>query len=874
MVGCLRASKVGFGGGGFDFVVKEGLGVKRLWGEEAIFRRRLMHEFERSLSLSCWSLAKLMVLESETSAKRSSKESKAVVMHPLKPRQCFTLHVERSNIETLIMAEGSRRNLAPEDSMTPTPTVEPWEKVMEAIQMQATTTHNLVQQMAMQRDNTANANRVFYDFLKLQPPLFQGSHNPSEAQAWLNEIKKAFEVVPCTEEQKVAFAAHLLKGGAEQVLSKKCQKTKRDGVCAPAMSVAEYVVKFEELARFSPHAQYAPTEEWKINQFEWGLRPEIRGNIGHMEITNYSTLVHKSYIVEDNLKKVQEERQVKWQQKKESGKFGQQLKVKTPQGKGKQVQTSSSPRAKKCLKCGRDHGGECLVGKQVCYYCKQLGHMAPFCPIRQKQAESNPNKSNTGRVFALSAKKGMNHNLITSTGFINEIPLIVMFDTGASHSFISSDFVLQHNLPVLEMPYPLIVSTASKNSINTSLVCHQFPITLFDRVFPINLVCLPLKGLDIILGMDWMSDHSVTLICHGRKVIIPPRIPQPEETNYRSLTNSSILFQCLTNGFQGVLLLLSSNSGSEMDLSNIPAVSEFEDVFLEDVTSLPPEREVEFSIDLVPGTGPISIAPYRMPPLELSELKNQLEDLITKQFIRPSVSPWGAPVLLVKKKDGSMRLCIDYRKLNKVTIKNKYPLPRIDDLLDQLGGATVFSKIDLRSGYHQIRIKSDDIPKTAFRTRYGHYEFLVMPFGVTNAPVVFMDYMNRIFRPYLDKFVIVFIDDILIYSKTPEEHASHVINEKGVAVDPSKVEAVLKWEHPRNVTEVRSFLGLAGSNLKHQNHRELEMIELNLLDGGGCEMIELNGHESWKSSGGQASSHMRKFSRELSEVGLKGLLIE
>ncbi|XP_073221526.1 uncharacterized protein [Cicer arietinum] len=159
--------------------------------------------------------------------------------------------------------------------------------------------------------------------------------------------------------------------------------------------------------------------------------------------------------------------------------------------------------------------------------------MAPFCPIRQKQAESNPNKSNTRRAFALNAKKGMNHNLITGTGFINEIPLIVMFDTGASHSFTSSDFVLQHNLLVLEMPYPLIVSTASKNSIETSLVCHQCQITLFDRVFPINLVCLPLKGLDIILGMDWMSGHSETLICHGRKVIIPPRTPQPEETKYR-----------------------------------------------------------------------------------------------------------------------------------------------------------------------------------------------------------------------------------------------------------------------------------------------------------------------------------------------------
>ncbi|KAL0532575.1 hypothetical protein IC582_031288 [Cucumis melo] len=163
-----------------------------------------------------------------------------------------------------------------------------------------------------------------------------------------------------------------------------------------------------------------------------------------------------------------------------------------------------------------------------------------------------------------------------------------------------------------------------------------------------------------------------------------------------------------------------------------------------------------------------------MTPAELKELKVQLQELLDKGFIRPSVSPWGAPVLFVKKKDGSMRLCIDYRELNKVTVKNRYPLPRIDDLFDQLQGATVFSKIDLRSGYHQLRIKDGDVPKTAFRSRYGHYEFIVMSFGLTNAPAVFMDLMNRVFREFLDTFVIVFIDDILIYSKTEAEHEEHL----------------------------------------------------------------------------------------------------
>ena len=160
--------------------------------------------------------------------------------------------------------------------------------------------------------------------------------------------------------------------------------------------------------------------------------------------------------------------------------------------------------------------------------------------------------------------------------------------------------------------------------------------------------------------------------------------------------------------------------------------------------------------------------------MELAELKVQLQELLDKGFIRPSNSPWGAPVLFVKKKDDTLRLCINYRQLNKVTVKNRYPLPRIDDLFDQLKGARVFSKIDLRSGYHQLRIKEQDIQKTAFRTRYGHYEFLVMPFGLTNAPAMFMDLMNRVFRPYLDQYVVVFIDDILVYSNSHLEHEQHL----------------------------------------------------------------------------------------------------
>ncbi|GKB27151.1 putative reverse transcriptase domain-containing protein [Tanacetum coccineum] len=225
----------------------------------------------------------------------------------------------------------------------------------------------------------------------------------------------------------------------------------------------------------------------------------------------------------------------------------------------------------------------------------------------------------------------------------------------------------------------------------------------------------------------------------------------------------------------------------------------------------------------------------------MKALLKQLQELSDKGFIRPSSSPWGAPALFLKKKDGSFQMCIDYQELNKLIVKNRYPLPRIDDLFDQLQGSSVYSKIDLQSGYHKLRVREEDIPKTTFRTRYGHYKFQVMPFGLTNAPAVFMDLMNRVCKPYLDKFVIVFIDDILIYSKNKKEHEEHlkailelikkeelyakffkcefwipkvqflghVIDSQGIHVDPTKIESIKDWASPKTPTEIRQFLGLS-----------------------------------------------------------------
>ncbi|KAK1626116.1 hypothetical protein QYE76_000431, partial [Lolium multiflorum] len=331
--------------------------------------------------------------------------------------------------------------------------------------------------------------------------------------------------------------------------------------------------------------------------------------------------------------------------------------------------------------------------------------------------------------------------------------------------------------------------------------------------------------LEVVLGMDWMAKHHGLIDCAKKAITMT--------------SSTGILVEHIS---ERLPRKFTCNQGiAKPTLDQIRVVCRYPDVFPK-VYPVCPDRDIEFIIELIPGTGPIAQRAYSMNPAELVELKKQLDDLLAKGLIRPSASPWRSPVLFVDKKDGASRLCTDYRKLNDVTIKNKYPLPKIEDLFDQLTGATVFSKIDLRTGYHQLKIRASDIPKTAFTTRYGLYEYNVMSFGLTNAPAYFMNLMNKIFMNFLDKFVVVFIDDILIYSKTEEEHEQHleavldtlrehqlyakfnkcefwlkevgflghILSAGGIAVDPAKIKTVKEWKAPTTQTDVRAFLGLAG----------------------------------------------------------------
>jgi hypothetical protein len=345
---------------------------------------------------------------------------------------------------------------------------------------------------------------------------------------------------------------------------------------------------------------------------------------------------------------------------------------------------------------------------------------------------------------------------------VNDNNAIVLFDSGASHSFVAASFVQKYNLPLSMLKNRMIVSSPGRD-MHARHVCSKVSILVGGVEFLANLIVLESKGIDVILGMDWLSKHNGLIDCARKAVRLTPSSGKELEYVAENLvTDKAASNRIVLNHLDAVSTL------------DVRTVSEYPHVFLEELPAMPPDREIEFVIKLVPGTAPIFKRPYRMAANQLAELKQLLQELLDKGYIRPSASPWGAPIIFVLKKDGTQRMCVDYHSLNEVTIKKKYPLPRINDLFDQLKGACVFSKIDLRSRYHQLRIRASDIPKTSFITRYGLYEYTIMSFGLTNAPAYFTYLMNKVFMEYLDKFVVVFIDNILIFSKNEEEHNEHL----------------------------------------------------------------------------------------------------
>ncbi|GJP52310.1 hypothetical protein CLOM_g11436 [Closterium sp. NIES-68] len=445
-----------------------------------------------------------------------------------------------------------------------------------------------------------------------------------------------------------------------------------------------------------------------------------------------------------------------------------------------------------------------------------------------------------------------------------------LIDSGASSNFISSSLVSELSLPLQSDIKPQTVLLADGSSLSCGLVPYPVNCTIGSYKDKLYFQQAPLKGHDVILGRKWLSaknpsidwTHDHVIIKHNGTDITLPQFPSSPSLPTCNLLSARQIKKSLKDPTAQFFLCYLHQISQSLSIPPSPPVSndppeiqqllsEFKDVFPSDLPpGLPPKRTVDHRICLQPGSEPTVRATYRMSTAELQEVQKQLEELLDKGFIRVSSSPYAAPILFVKKKDGTMRMCIDYRALNKITIKNRYPLPRVEELFDQLGEAKIFSKLDLRSGYHQVRVADEDIEKTAFRTRYGHFEFLVLPFGLTNAPATFMSIMNDIFRDFLDRFVIVFIDDILIYSKSLDEHVhhirqvltrlrqhrlfvkqskcefarssipflGHIISHNQLSMDPSKVKAVQDWKPPTSIKELQAFLGLANYYRKFIQH--------------------------------------------------------
>ncbi|GKB79733.1 putative reverse transcriptase domain-containing protein [Tanacetum coccineum] len=622
---------------------------------------------------------------------------------------------------------------------------------------------------------------TYTDFLKCQPMNFKGTEGVVGLTQWLEKMESVFHISNCTVACQVKFATCTLQGNALTWWNSHVRAVGHD----IAYAMPWKTLKKMMTDKYCPRKlalmcdRMFPEESDVVEKYVGGLPDMIHGSVKAsnpktiQEAIEFATeLMDKKILTiteckaenkrkfEDTSRNNQNQQQP-FKRNNVARAYTARLGEKKPyEGIGHSACDCKS-RPVAANNNQRAYG----INQRVltCFECGAQGYFKSDCPKLKNRNQGNRagNGNAVARAYAVgTAGTSPNSNVVIGTFLLNNRYASILFDTGADRNFVSTAF-------------------SSLIDIIPTTVDHGYNVKLADG--------------RIILKYDGSNNGHESRL----------NIISCTKTQKYLLKGCPIFLAHVTTK-------KAKDKLKEKRLEDVPIVQDFPKVFPEDLSGIPATRQVEFQVDLIPGAAPVARAPYRLAPSEMKELLDQLKELFDKGFIRPSSSPWGATVLFVKKKDGSFRMCIDYRELNKLKVKNSYPLPMIDDLFDQLQGSSVYSKIDLRSGYHQLRVREEDIPKTAFRTRYGHYEFQVMPFGLTNAPAVFIDLMNRVCKPYLDKFVIVFIDDILIYSKNKVQFLGYVIDSQGIHVDPAKIESIKYWASPKTAMKIRQFLGLTG----------------------------------------------------------------
>nr|XP_043615853.1 uncharacterized protein LOC122587752 [Erigeron canadensis] len=588
----------------------------------------------------------------------------------------------------------------------------------------------------------------YNNFMKCKPNIFKGGHSPVANRRWIMHMEVVFESCDCPENKKVLFASRMFEDGAldwwntrrtilgsAYISSMTWQSfvglfereycTARDlevleqsflTLKKGDKSVEEYAKLFIEKMTFCPHL--CATEAATVTRFVNGLPAEYRGFCKGK--TTLSLAVDEAKRVEYDLgSKVRKD-----------GNSGFKRSNDRSSGSNKRFKgnSSNSNNYKQlgswCVQCKSKHTGPCFLSTMSCSRCTGMGHLAKDCTTEPRCHYYD--------------------EVVSGTFIVNSSLANVLFDSGANRSFVSTLFAPKLGKFTRLLDKPIEVEIVNGR---TSMVRDGFfdcSVEIEGRSFSIDLLPTTAASFDIVVGMDWMSKNGAVTLC-SKKIV---RITTPDGSVvsvYGDKEKGSVKIISLVKALRCIrqtkdhsghfLAYVIDLRKANPSIAGIDVVAEFPDVFPDDLPGLPPDREVEFHIDLIPGATLVAKAPYRLAPTKMKELMSQLQELLDKGFICPSSSPWGAPILF---------------------------------------GASYFSKIDLRSGYHQLKVDGESVAKTAFRIRYGHYEFLVMPFGLINAPAAFMDLMNRVCRPYLDHFVIVFIDDILIYSKSIEEHRKHL----------------------------------------------------------------------------------------------------